>query len=434
MSPLDAAPVSPAGASGCVAFVLKGYPRLSETFIAQEIRSLERRGLDIRIFSMRRPTDGAVHPVHREITAPVEYLPEYLHHAPRAVLRAWWRGRRLPGYAAAFAALRRDFLRDPGRSRLRRFGQALVLVQSLPAEVLHLHAHFLHTPASVVRYAALLSGLPWSVSAHAKDIWTTPDWDKAEKLAECGWAVTCTEAGHRDLARVAPQPARIGLCRHGLDLLRFPPIATVHSQRDGHDAGDPLRLVSIGRLVPKKGYATLLRALAALPPELHWRLCHIGGGPEAKRLRRLAAKLDLADRIDWRGAQPQEQVLACLRQSDLFVIACRIAEDGDRDGLPNVLLEAQSQALPVVATDAGSIPELIRDEENGLLAPAADSARLAQALARCIADPALRARLGTAGRARILEAFDHAQAIAPLAARFGLPAGEMACASPSTPR
>ncbi|MFN2644659.1 MAG: hypothetical protein ABR570_06690, partial [Burkholderiales bacterium] len=150
-----------------VAFVLKGYPRLSEAFIAQEIAALERRGLDILILALRHPTDEKLHPVHREIKAPVHYLPEYLLREPRRVLRAWRIVRRLPAYNKVRAIWLRDLWRDPTPNRVRRFGQALVLAAELPRDVERLHAHFLHTPASVVRYAAMLRGLPWSGSAHA---------------------------------------------------------------------------------------------------------------------------------------------------------------------------------------------------------------------------------------------------------------------------
>ena len=223
-------------AAAPVAFVLKGYPRLSETFIAQEIRSLERRGLDIRLFSMRRPTDAKRHPVHDEIRAPVVYLPEYLYQEPGRVFRSWRTARRLPGYAAARRAWRRDLVRDRTPNRVRRFGQACVLAAELPAEVRRIHAHFLHTPASVARYAALMRGLPWSVSAHAKDIWTTPDWELAEKLAGADWAVTCTRAGHAKLAALAPVADRVALSYHGLDLARFPAPAAARAARDGAEA------------------------------------------------------------------------------------------------------------------------------------------------------------------------------------------------------
>ncbi len=194
-----------------VAVVLKGYPRLSETFIAHEIRALEQRGLQIRLYSMRLPTDPTVHPVHREITAPVTYLPEYLHRQPRRVFRAWRIARRLPGYRAARSAWLRDLRRDPTRNRLRRFGQALALAAELPSDIGWLHAHFLHTPASVALYAATMRTLPWSASAHAKDVWTTADWEKREKLADCRWLVTCTRANAEHLAALAPEAERVEL-------------------------------------------------------------------------------------------------------------------------------------------------------------------------------------------------------------------------------
>lgn len=412
-----------------VLFVLKGYPRLSETFIAQEIRALEARGLDIRIVSLRHPTDKAVHPVHREIRAPVSYLPEYLYQEPIRVLRAWWRQRRRPGYRAARAAWFKDLWRDRTANRVRRFGQALVLADELPPGATRLHAHFLHTPASVARYAGLLTGLPWSCSAHAKDIWTTPDWEKREKLASADWVVTCTAAGHAELARLAPDEARVTLVYHGLDLARFAAVPSrpqgvgSRAAPDGRDAADPVVLLSVGRAVPKKGYDDLLEALARLPATLSWRLVHIGGGPLLPSLRRRAAALGLADRIDWLGPQPQDTVLRHYRRADLFVLASRIAADGDRDGLPNVLMEAQSQGLAVVSTRVSGVPELVVDGTTGVLVPPGDAAALAEALAGLIADPARRAALGEAGRARVRKDFDMTRGIDRLARRFGLVEG-----------
>ncbi|PPR68359.1 MAG: hypothetical protein CFH00_00645, partial [Alphaproteobacteria bacterium MarineAlpha1_Bin1] len=159
-----------------VAFIVKGYPRLSETFIAQEIESLERRGLEIRIISLRHPSDSTINPVHRRVGASVNYLPEYLYQEPLRVWRAWLRVRRMPGFEWARRQWMADLRRDPKPNRVRRFGQAMVLAAELGADVSHLHAHFLHTPASVARYAAHLTGRSWSCSAHAKDIWTTPEW------------------------------------------------------------------------------------------------------------------------------------------------------------------------------------------------------------------------------------------------------------------
>jgi glycosyltransferase involved in cell wall biosynthesis len=412
---------TPARSGAAVAFVLKGYPRLSETFIAQEIHGLEQRGLDIRIVSLRAPREALRHPIHADIRAPVTYLPEYLHHAPGRVLRAWWRVRRLASYGAAWRAFRADLRADRHkRARVRRFGQALVLAAELPADVGRLHAHFLHAPASVTAYAARLRGLPWSCSAHAKDIWTTPAWETRRKLARLDWLVTCTASGRDHLAARAPDAARVRLAYHGLDLTRFPAPPTTRPPRDGSDPADPIRLLSVGRPVPKKGYATLLEALARLPGQLHWRFEHIGDGEELGRLQARAAELGLAERITWRGAQPQAEVLAAYRAADLFVLASQVAADGDRDGLPNVLMEAQSQALPCLATEVSAIPELIRDGETGRLVPPRDPAALAAALAELIADPARRQALGDAGAARVRQDFAAGPNLDALAARFGV--------------
>ena len=153
-----------------VAVVLKGYPRLSETFIAQEIQSLQKAGLDLELISLRHPTDTAIHPVHREINKTALYLPEYLWQQSTRVIRAWWRIRKSPHYSHARKVWLNDLRRDSTPNRVRRFGQSLVLANELSDGVTLIYAHFLHTPSSVARYAALLRNLPWSFSAHAKDI------------------------------------------------------------------------------------------------------------------------------------------------------------------------------------------------------------------------------------------------------------------------
>ena len=416
----------PPGTVPRIAVLLKGYPRLSETFIAQEILALERRGLRLELVSLRHPTDPAVHPVHREIAAPLRYLPEYLHQEPLRVLRGWRAARRLPGYAAARALWLADLGRDPTRNRIRRFGQACVLAAELAPDIVQLHAHFLHTPASVARYAAVLRGLPWSCSAHAKDIWTTPDWEKREKLADVAWLVTCTAVGRDHLAALSPDPARVALVYHGLDFSRFapppraaPPSGPPPSGAPPSGAERPVALLTVGRAVEKKGLDILLEALARLPAAQDWRLVHIGGGSLLGSLQRRAEALGLAGRISWLGPQPQDVVLARYREAEVFVLASRVARDGDRDGLPNVLMEAQSQGLACLATEAGAIAELIEPEATGLLVPPEDPAALAAALERLIGDPALRRRLGAAGAARVRRDFAMEAGIEALAARFG---------------
>jgi glycosyltransferase involved in cell wall biosynthesis len=407
-------------AEGSIVFVLKGYPRLSETFIAQEILALERRGLEILIASLRHPTDHSTHPIHELIRSALLYLPEYLYQEPRRVWRGWVRSRRRLGYRAAKIAWLADLRRDPTPNRIRRFGQALVLAAELPENVNHLHAHFLHTPASVARYAALITGLSWTVSAHAKDIWTVPAWEKRAKLAEARWVVTCTEAGRSHLAGLSPHRDTVALCYHGLDLERFAAAAPRSSGGDGSDPEHPVMILSVGRLVPKKGYEDLLAALALLPPGLEWRFVHVGGGTLGPVLKRQAAHLGLSDKIEWRGALAQPDVLASYRQADLFVLASKVAKDGDRDGLPNVLIEAQSQRLACVATDVSAIPELIEPGVTGILVPPNDPVELARAIGMLIDDPATRDALGAAGVRRVHAKFAMKSGIDVLAARFRL--------------
>ena len=405
-------------AAGVIAVIVKGYPRLSETFIAQELHALEQRGLTLALYSLRHPTDRETHPVHHEIRAPVVYLPEYLHREPARVWRAWRKARRLPAYAAAFAAYRRDLSRDLTRNRIRRFGQALVLAAELPRNVVHLYAHFLHTPASVARYAALMLGLPWSFSAHAKDIWTSPDWEKREKLEACAWATTCTDLNARHLRALAPPDRPIELIYHGIDTRRFPAPTMCSRAVDGTDPGRPVNVLAVGRAVDKKGFDDLIRALALIPRERHWRLVHIGGGPLLRELETMARALGIAERIQWRGPQAQAAVLEAYRAADIFALPCRVSADGDRDGLPNVLLEAQSQKLACVSTRVSGIPELIEDGVTGVLVEPRAAAALADALSSLIGDPALRQRLGEAGFQRATVMFSMDAGADRLAERF----------------
>jgi glycosyltransferase involved in cell wall biosynthesis len=290
----------------------------------------------------------------------------------------------------------------------------------MPPEVTHLHAHFLHTPASVARYAATMRASTWSCSAHAKDIWTTPDWEKREKLADGAWTATCTRANAEHLRAVGGADARVELVYHGIDAKRFaaPGDAVSRPPRDGRDPAQPAEILAVGRAVDKKGFDDLLAALARLDAAIAWRFTHIGDGPLAPALGRLAGRLGIDGRVRFLGPRAHDDVLAAYRAADLFVLPCRISDDGDRDGLPNVLMEAQSQGLACVSTPVSGIPELIDDGVTGLLVPPRDPARLAGAIARLVADPARRARLGDAGRDRVLAHFSLDAGVDRLAQRL----------------
>lgn len=401
-----------------VAIVVKGWPRLSETFIARELIELERRGMRLSLWSLRHPTDRKTHPMIAGFHAHVAYLPEYLWREPLRVWRGWRAARRLPGYRQARRQWLADWRRDPTPNRGRRWGQALVLAAELPDDATHLHAHFLHTPSSVARYAGILRGLRWSVSAHAKDIWTTPDWEKREKLADAAFCVTCTAVGCAHLASLATDHGGVTLLYHGLAQDAFPDPGPRDSARDGRNRDHTVRLLTVGRAVPKKGLDILLKALALLPSGLHWHLTHIGGGELRKALQAQAAALGVAARIDWRGAQPSDVVLAAYREADLFVLPSLIARDGDRDGLPNVLMEAASQRLALLSTRVAAIPEFIEDGTSGVLVEPANPQALAHALQGLIGDPATRRRFGEAAAVRVRAEFSFVRGIDTLLQRF----------------
>jgi glycosyltransferase involved in cell wall biosynthesis len=406
------------GSKSVVTVVLKGYPRLSETFIAQELKALEALGHQLHLISLRHPTDQKRHPIHAEIQAPVTYLPEYLYQEPLRVLKSWWRVRKLPAYKKAFAIWHKDLRRDLSSNRVRRFGQALVLAAELPKHTQHIYAHFLHTPASVARYAANMRELPWSCSAHAKDIYTSEEWDISEKLADLEWLVTCTSFNVSHLRQIAEDPERVDLLYHGLDLSRFQKIEDKQHFADGTSEKLPVKILSVGRAVTKKGYDDLLAALAKIPKDLHWEFQHIGGGPLLDDLKVQAEVLGLSKQINWSGPQSQQTVLEAMKDADIFVLASRIAEDGDRDGLPNVLMEAQSQQAAIVSTQVSAIPELIEHQKTGLLVEQRNPDDLSEALTSLITEPSRRAEYAKAGDERLRQEFDASKWIGRLSEKL----------------
>lgn len=399
-----------------LAIAVKGWPRLSETFIAQELVALEEAGIDFAIWSLRHPTDKKTHPLHDRLKAEVHYLPEYLHDEPLRVLRGLLSGMTRRSFWPAVRQFLRDYARDRSRNRVRRFGQACVMARELPGGTLALYAHFLHTPSSVARYAAMLREVPWSFSAHAKDIWTSPEWELRDKLdtmtAGAAFGATCTAFGAEHLNGLS-KDTPVDLVYHGLDLARFPPAP----DRAARAPDDPFHMLSVGRLVEKKGFDRLLDGLALLPADVDWHWTHIGGGALGQVLQDQAARLGVSDRITWRGACDQPEVIAAMQATDLFVLPSRVAADGDRDGLPNVLMEAASQKLPILSTPVSAIPEFIDNGVHGILSDD-DPAALADAMMRVARDPALGPAMAEAAHARLHADFTMQPGIAHLARRL----------------
>ncbi len=386
-----------------VAYLLKRYPRLSETFILHEMLALEARGVRLRVYSMMNPGEPIVHPDVARLAASVTYLPEMNLSSLRTLAGA---------HAQLFAraprsyvrALRRALTRRDAAAGLRHFLRGGWLACELEREgIRHLHAHFAHGPAATAQFVSLLCGVPFSFTAHAKDIYTTASDRVAQRIHEARFVVTCTEHNRAYLAELvdASTAQRIHRIYHGVDLQRFSPVA------DSAAPGEATLILSFGRLVEKKGLSYLIGACALLRARgVAFRCQIVGSGPLKAALSAQIESAGLGGQIHLVGSRTQEEVAAIYRTAAIVALPCVVLENGDRDGIPNVLVEAMSVGLPVVSTQVSGIPELVDDGRTGLLVPPRDAKALADALALLIGDVPLRERLGSAAHREVRERFD----------------------------
>ena len=386
--------------------ILKGFPRISETFISNEILLLEDLGFKVHLFSMRQPRESFRHESVGRIRAAVDYLPEtLLAPLPRLLFHTGRLAARRPAaMRRALATALRRFLRTRRSATLKHLLQAGYLVDRLlpKSGVTHLHAHFAHSPASVALFASRLSGLPFSFTAHAKDIYTSDPRQLREKIALARFVVTCTGYNRRHLLRLSDGRTPIHRIYHGIDTRLF-----VADGQNGPPA-PPYRLLTVARLTPKKGLPTVYRALRRLRDQgLRLRHTLIGDGEERAAILALIRRLGLTADVELLGTLPHEAVLAHYRRADLLVLGCEVAPNGDRDGIPNVLLEAMAMGVPVVATRISAIPELVGHGQSGLLVPPGDPAALAGAMTRLLTDQPLRRRVIRAGRQQVRTGFDN---------------------------
>jgi glycosyltransferase involved in cell wall biosynthesis len=384
-----------------IAYLLKRFPRLSETFVLHEMLALERRGVDLRVYSILDPEEKLVHADVARLRTKVAYLPTGYRGALtilRAHVRVLVRGpRRYLG--ALFRALTRG-----RRTAVKHFVRGGWLADRLvQARVGHLHAHFAHGPASIAQFASMMTGLPFSFTAHAKDIHTSPPDLLAAKMRAARFVVTCTDYNARHLSQLAQAEAeRIHRIYHGIDLRKFCP-----DDADAPAASPEATLLSVGRLIPKKGLEFLVEAMQLLHAEgRRVKLRIVGAGPEQGTLERQIGTAGLRGAIELLGARPHEELPRLYREATACVLPCVITEDGDRDGIPNVLVEAMRMGVPVVSTAISGIPELVRDGETGLLVSPRDAAALAQAIRRLLDDANLRRQLIANAKARVTSEFD----------------------------
>lgn len=401
---------------GHVTCLVRSWPRLSQTFILNELLALERLGLELTVVSLTQSREPARQPQLAAVRAPVRYLDRARPHEPLAraadhIAAAVRAPRR---YASALLlALRRPDLADgyANCSTMRCFAHAVRVAAQLrrtgPRRVVgddagHLHAHFAHDPALVGLLVHRLTGVRFTFTAHARDLYQVPVPSLLPRIAAASAVITCCQANGDYLTGVLPAGLRdrIHVIPHGLSLDRF------HSVPAG-DHGGPVRIVSVGRLVEKKGLSDLVKACARVQAAGHVFTCDIyGGGPLADQLQRLRDHLGLAGVVAFRGERDQEGIAKALAGADIFALTPCVTDDGDRDGIPNVMVEAMACSLPVVTTAAGGVLDLVRDGETGLVAPPHDITAIARNLTTLLTDPRRRRRLGAAGRAVAEEAFD----------------------------
>ena len=413
-----------------IAYVMNGFPRLSETFIAHEIHQIERLGLALRLYSVKRENEPTVHPVIGAIRAPLTYLPKASSLSGTALLP--WLAQNLPRFARAHG---RVALRHPLRwagalasalglawaHRERGFGGRLrkVFIKEFlqageiaadvmrQGDVAHLHGHFCHGVATITWLAARMAGLGYSFTAHAKDIYQAelnPGDLLERKMGGARFVATCTCANAQVLRVRHPRPDDVHAIYHGLDTAWFAPgVVGGMAAQDG-----PPMILAVGRLVEKKGFDQLIEACARLRDRGLAFQCLIVGedGNASEAIRRQIAGHGLGEQVRLRGAVTQDGLRAIYARAQVFALPCQVMEDGDRDGFPNVLAEAMAMGVPVVSTRISGIPEMIDDGVHGLLVEPRDPAALADALARLLTDPSLHAALTAGGRARICERFD----------------------------
>jgi colanic acid/amylovoran biosynthesis glycosyltransferase len=387
--------MTPPSSSLHVGYVVKRYPRFSETFIVNEILAHEAAGTRVSIFSLRPPVDPRFQGDLAHVRAPVTYLA-----GARSVrARDLWRNqqrafRDLPGSMARLKAFAGE--------EVTVVGQALELALRVRAEGIdHLHAHFATSPASVTRVAARLAGIGYTFTAHAKDIFhesVDPD-DLERKLRGARGVVTVSDFNVADLARRFPAArGRLRRIYNGLDLATFPFHEGPRQSRE---------IVAVGRLVEKKGFEVLVDACAQLEAQGTRFTCTIigGGELEVELGRRIRAR-GLDDRVHLAGPLPRNEVMKALARGQVLAAPCVEGSDGNRDGLPTVLLEGMALGIPCVSTPVTGIPELVRHGDTGLLAETGSAMSLADALTRLLEHPEEGAEMGRRARRKIESDFD----------------------------
>lgn len=294
-----------------------------------------------------------------------------------------------------------NYLRQPGRQRLKEVihaGYFAVAIQK--SGCTHIHAHFANVPTTVAELIHGFTGLPYSFTAHAKDIYRSGAAELDRKISKAEFVLTCTEYNRQYLSAISTSDTRIHCVHHGIDLSLFD--GRKHSSEAAAPTDTLPLILSVGRFCEKKGYPYLIRACRILQDQgVKFRCAIVGYGPMRDELEALIAQLDLQGNVSLAGKMTQDGIAEMYRTAAVFALPCLVTDDGDRDGIPNVLIEAMAQRLAVVSTDVSGISELVEPANNGLLVPEKNADALADALALLLAQPALRKQMGDRGREKV---------------------------------
>lgn len=407
----------------CIGYVLKRFPRLSETFVLNEILELERRGIRVEIFSLLKPPEEQRHALLSLVKARVTYLPSAGNLGRLRMMEG------MDAVAVSFSDLIQDVettfgplfpAKTPADVATLHLKAAALAVLARQRGVDHLHAHFTSDATTVSLLAGRLSGLGYSFSAHARDIFHTYQNPRADdamrriKLNEARFCATVSDYNVRRLKRIAPG-ATVHRLYNGVDLSRFVPAP---------ERRQPDLIVAVGRLIEKKGFGDLIEACRLLASDRPAIRCQIvGEGPLRDTLQTQIDAAGLEDHVEILGPRTQETLIGLMQRASVITLPCIVSQSGDRDGLPTVLLEGMALGQPVVTTTTSGGPEIVADGETGILCSPGDPKELAQALHSVLANPEDALGMGAAGRHRAEQLFSLERNVATLAGYFRDAAG-----------
>ncbi len=403
-----------------VAYILLHFPHLTETFVAEEIRAIQLQGIDVQIISLLEPRPGPVQPLSQQLLSNAWYAPGLFSLSLwRAQLHFVLKSPRL-FLGLLVRLLRQPYPRWPLALLARRwvtFLKAGAVAHHLESsKVQLLHAHFAWLSGAAAWIIARLLDLPFTVTVHAYDLYCSNDLLPLIS-GQANQVVAISEYNRQSLASLDTRPVEaISVIHCGVNLAEF---QQQPQQGTGCPAGQPLRILSVGSLIAKKGHTHLITACHLLSQRgLDFTCSIVGSGAGEARLCQQIQSYGLQNRVRLLGARPHPEILAAYRQHDLFVLASVVTPAGDRDGIPVVLMEAAAAGLPLISTQVSGIPELVRHGETGWLVPPGDAAALADAIATLIGDPALQVRLGQNARALVEAEYNIEGSALRLAALF----------------